>query len=338
VLARAEYAAGAWDDAALHAQRAVDIAVDSELVLPAFVWDAPVAVAAARGDFALAEAHLAQAAMQASHCADRTAWLGVTRALIAVARGEPHDVLAALLPLQAIQPRAAIDEPGFWPWPDAYADALVSAGRLDEAAEFIASHLTLAAQRGRRSALARLSRSRAKLAAARGDVDAAQTDFLDALEHGRKLPMPYELALTRMAMGGFLRRAGHRNTAAEQLSEARVALATLGARPALERCERELEACGLVPRRRTVAAAPAQLTPTERSVARLVASGLSNRDVASQLVVSVKTVEYHLTRIYAKLGLRSRAALAARGRGGGDDPFGTPGAGTDRRPLGDPQG
>jgi DNA-binding NarL/FixJ family response regulator len=52
------------------------------------------------------------------------------------------------------------------------------------------------------------------------------------------------------------------------------------------------------------------LTPQERSVAGLVASGLTNREVASELVLSVKTVEVHLTRIYAKLGVKSRGELA----------------------------
>ena len=55
-----------------------------------------------------------------------------------------------------------------------------------------------------------------------------------------------------------------------------------------------------------------RLTPQELSVARLVASGLSNREVASELVLSVRTVESHLTRIYSKLGVSSRAQLAAR--------------------------
>ena len=57
------------------------------------------------------------------------------------------------------------------------------------------------------------------------------------------------------------------------------------------------------------------LTPQERSVARLVASGLANREVAAELLVSVKTVEVHLTRIYAKLGVKSRAQLAVHVRG-----------------------
>ena len=80
---------------------------------------------------------------------------------------------------------------------------------------------------------------------------------------------------------------------------------------------RELAACGLAPGRRG-AAPRSWLTPPERSVARLVATGRSNRDVAAELMVSVKTVEFHLTRIYARLGVRSRGQLAALVASGGD--------------------
>ncbi len=58
----------------------------------------------------------------------------------------------------------------------------------------------------------------------------------------------------------------------------------------------------------------AELTPQEEAVTSLVARGLSNREVAAELFISPKTVQYHLTRIYAKLGLRSRAELAASRR------------------------
>jgi DNA-binding NarL/FixJ family response regulator len=124
--------------------------------------------------------------------------------------------------------------------------------------------------------------------------------------------MPYEEALIELAYAQFLRRQRRRREATARLSEARARLAELGARPALERCERELAACGH-------ATAPEHdgagtLTPQERAVARLVASGLGNRRVAEELMVSVRTVETHLTRIYGKLGVTSRAELAARFR------------------------
>ncbi len=122
--------------------------------------------------------------------------------------------------------------------------------------------------------------------------------------------MPYERALIEFAHGQFLRRNGRRRAASEQLTRARETFAALEARPALERCERELVACGLKPTRRGSDEQP-DLTPQEQAVARLVATGRTNREVAAELLLSVKTVEVHLTRIYAKLGVSSRSQLAA---------------------------
>jgi DNA-binding NarL/FixJ family response regulator len=77
------------------------------------------------------------------------------------------------------------------------------------------------------------------------------------------------------------------------------------------RVNQELAACGLTPRARNDAGPP-ELTPTEEVVAGLVAEGLTNREVAATLSVSVKTVESHLSRVFNKLGVRSRTELAAR--------------------------
>ena len=86
------------------------------------------------------------------------------------------------------------------------------------------------------------------------------------------------------------------------------------ARPFLERCERELIACGLAPSKRRDFD-PSRLTAQELAVARLVAGGMSNRQVAAELFISIKTVQFHLTNIYAKLGVGSRMELAAQFRG-----------------------
>ena len=96
----------------------------------------------------------------------------------------------------------------------------------------------------------------------------------------------------------------------ERLQAAHDRFAALGARPYVERCERELSASGLAPAKRH-AFDPSRLTAQELAVAQLVARGLSNRQVASELFVSVKTVQFHLTRIYSKLRVSSRGELAA---------------------------
>ena len=99
------------------------------------------------------------------------------------------------------------------------------------------------------------------------------------------------------------------------LGEAARRLDALGAAPWAARCVRELDACGLRPRRRGAGApllGDAALTAQERLVAHLVAGGRTNREVAAELVITTKTVEHHIGRVYAKLGLRSRSELAAR--------------------------
>ena len=125
--------------------------------------------------------------------------------------------------------------------------------------------------------------------------------------------MPFQRALLELAYGQVLRRAGQRRAAAHQLQAARDRLAGLQARPYLERCERELAACGLAPAKRSDFD-PSRLTAQESAVARLVALGMGNRQVASELFVSIKTVQFHLTHIYAKLGISTRAELAAQFR------------------------
>jgi DNA-binding CsgD family transcriptional regulator len=121
--------------------------------------------------------------------------------------------------------------------------------------------------------------------------------------------MPFERALAEDAYGRFLRRAGERRQAATHLQSARATYVGLDCHPFLEYCDRELAACGL-PGQRT-ARRHLGLTPQELAVARLVAAGRTNRDTATELVVSVKTVEYHLGNVFAKLGVTSRSQLVA---------------------------
>ena len=111
------------------------------------------------------------------------------------------------------------------------------------------------------------------------------------------------------AYGQTLRRAGRRAQADAVVSAARESYAALGARTYVERCDRELAAGGVNVVR--VHRHFDELTPQEEAVATLVARGRTNKEVAAELFLSVKTVQYHLTRTYAKLGVRSRSELAA---------------------------
>lgn len=123
-------------------------------------------------------------------------------------------------------------------------------------------------------------------------------------------PARYELARSLVEYGAALRRAGQRRAAREPLSEALELADRCGARRTAARAREELLATGARPRRAARSGADA-LTPSERRVCKLVADGLSNRDVAQALFVTVRTVEGHLTQAYMKLDIARREQLAA---------------------------
>ncbi len=118
--------------------------------------------------------------------------------------------------------------------------------------------------------------------------------------------MPFERARTLLALGSTRRRAKRRRAARESLDEALAIFEELGARLWSEKAREELARIGGRPK------PTGDLTPTERRVAALVAEGRSNKEAAAALFVTVKTVESNLSRVYAKLGVRSRAELAHR--------------------------
>ena len=313
-LSQAGFAMGAWDEAAADAERAVSLLDESGLEwLRPLARYAAVLVPAARGEWETAEEHLRAGAAQGGDYELMVVAAALARAEVAAARGEHDGVLRALEPVLALESRAGVDEPGFWPWQDLYADALISAGRLAEADELLGPHEKRASIRGRASMVARLARVRGRLEAARGQPAEAEQAFECALAALEAQPLPFQRAQVELAYGQTLRRSGQRRAAAAQLQAARDRFSELRAAPYLERCERELRGCGLAPAKRSEFD-PAKLTAQEQAVARLVAVGMSNRQVAADLFVSVKTVQFHLTHIYAKLGIGSRSELAAQFR------------------------
>jgi DNA-binding CsgD family transcriptional regulator/tetratricopeptide (TPR) repeat protein len=308
-LGTAEYYSGAWDDAILHAERALLIYTESERPFKAFNPSAMVAVSAARGDWVRAEQHTREATTQPLDYEMAILNTAMASAQLAAGRADHHDVMSALQPVLGLSRRRSVDELGFWPWQDLYADALVSLDRAADADAFLRPHEQVASARGRRSMTARLARVRGRVEAAEGRPEAAEAAFVNGLNCIEQLAMPFEQARIQLAYGSFLRRLGSRRTAAAQLLAAQASLIELGAKPYLERCERELRACGLTPRKRRDQDR-IRLTPQELSVARLVASGLTNREVAAELILSTKTIEFHLSQIFNKFDITSRRQIA----------------------------
>jgi DNA-binding NarL/FixJ family response regulator len=117
-----------------------------------------------------------------------------------------------------------------------------------------------------------------------------------------------ELGRAYLLYGEWLRRENRRTDAREQLRTAHQMLAAMGAGGFAERAARELRATGERVRNRTTDA-PSQLTAREAQIARLAGDGLSNPEIAAQLFMSPRTVEYHLHKVFTKLNISSRNQL-----------------------------
>ena len=186
-------------------------------------------------------------------------------------------------------------------------EALVAAGNLEDARDIIGRYRERAKRLGRPMNLAPAARCASLLAAAEGNLAAARVAIDEALAHHADPLVPFSRARSLLVAGQIARRLGERRAARHALDEARATFAHLGSPLWLARADREL---ARIPIRR--AAARDGLTPTEERIASLVRRGLTNREVAAEVFVTTKTVEANLTRIYAKLGVRSRAELAAQ--------------------------
>jgi DNA-binding CsgD family transcriptional regulator len=134
--------------------------------------------------------------------------------------------------------------------------------------------------------------------------------FENALKEHVPAAYPWETARTHLAYGERLRRAGRRVDARAQLRRALEIFERLGAAVWAERARQELTATGETVRSRPGATNVERLTPQEYQVARAVARGATNRQAASALFLSAKTIEFHLGNVYRKLGVRSRTELA----------------------------
>lgn len=227
------------------------------------------------------------------------------RGLLALGEGRPAEAVLELEPLA----RSAPGAPWIVMWEGDLVEALLATGRREEAMALLGR----LDERGTwRSGRAGAVRERlAGLLVADTDVPGALAHLRRAAESSAAAGAELGRARALLAEGRVLRRARRRREAAVALEDARLSFTAIGAQPWARAAAAELAASG-----GNVGAGPgdppAVLTPQELQVARLVAAGATNKEVADQLFVSVRTVESHLGRVYRKLGVRSRGALAAR--------------------------
>ena len=262
-------------------------------------------VEAYRGD---ADATRAAAAEAAEICARFEAtnpmlWVSAALGVLELSLGDPAAAWAALEPVAAAiagrpdgEPLALVLGPAI--------EALVALGELDDAARLHARLEREAIRHDRAWPRAESLRCEALLLAARGDLAAAHEATERALAVHDGIHAPLERARTLLVQGQIARRRKQKRAAGVAFDAALALFEPLGARQWAQRTRDEAARLG---RRRQT-----DLTASEGRVAQLVAQGLSNKEVASALFVTVHTVEVHLSHAYAKLGVRSRTQLAGR--------------------------
>jgi DNA-binding CsgD family transcriptional regulator len=300
---------GDWPHALSCTDEAREIAADAERQGDvAIVLATRSIVEAHLGSFDEARAHLDETGGAAKHAKGLSDTYPVLRtygaSLLSLLAGEPSDAADLLEPMMAALLARGLVEPGYHPWFPTCLEALIQAERVDEA-EILCERLEATAVRFERHwPRAVCAHARGSIAAARGDVSGALKHVERAAEFHENTGRPFDRACTLLLQGQLLRRAKQRRRARESLEAALAEFARLGAAPWATKAQAELARLGGRP--------PARgLTPTEERLASLVAAGRSNKQIASELFVTVRTVETNLSRIYAKLGLHSRGELTA---------------------------
>jgi DNA-binding CsgD family transcriptional regulator/tetratricopeptide (TPR) repeat protein len=307
-LAHAELRAGSLAAAARYAdigyELAAQIAGDQNLGMScaartltlACAGDAPGARAVASEGIAAARA--AQDRFFEVHLRSAVAFLEVSLGNYA----EAADITAGLPEMVAAM---EVREPGIFPFAPDRIEALAALGILDEARAMTSEWEARGTELGRPRVLATAARCRALCHAAAADLGAAQAAAVHALTEHQQFQAPLELGRTLLVYGQILRRLKKKSEARAVLEHAKSVFAEVGAPLWVGRAQAELSRIG------GRAPSPLDLTASERKVAEVVAVGATNREVADQLFLSVSTVEATLSRVYRKLGVRSRTEMAS---------------------------
>lgn len=310
-LARALFIVGDWDEALVHARATEALVADdrhswirgrAEFVLGT--------VAASRGQWDAAEHYLTMVERAVTGATDPT-WsellARVHRSALCRARGDPAGVIAALSPL-ATDERIVISQMAMITWWPILIEGLIEAGETDRAAtelERLGRHVdSVKVDIG-----GQLTGLQARLAAATGDPDGAAGLFETAIGTIRPDDGLIDRGLLRHRYGRLLHARGNRRDAVGHLRAAHELFSGVGAEPYLRAVAHDLASCGI---RTATTQSPLDFTEREQDVVALVRKGMTNREIAAEMYVSEKAVEYHLRNVYGKLGISSRRELRRR--------------------------
>ena len=305
-LAQVEARAGNWDAAARHATEAYEIDAEGGCSAGQGHMLFPVAlVAALKGEV---EAARSAAERGFSQCLSNEDLLDASchrwvLGFLELSLSDPSAAMKHLQPSIEYLRALGAAEPGIIPCvPDAI-EALVALGDLGYANALLEEHRRKARAQDRPWALATAARCHGLLAAAGGDFPEAIRALDRAVDHHEDLSQPFDLGRTMLVAGEVNRRGKRKRAARLAFQRALELFEEVGAPLWKGKAEAGLSRTGVR------VAEPASLSPTERRIAVMVAEGRTNREVADALFVSVKTVESNLSRVYRKLGVRSRAEL-----------------------------
>ncbi len=260
-------------------------------------------VDALRGAEGLMHTHLdeQQELVAASGPTRITANVAYAEGLLELGLGRPSEALERLLvPVNTVRPQS--NPVAVRAVPDAV-EAAMRAQRLDAVAEQFARFESWVERFPNPTRLALLARCRALL-----DESGAERHWIDAAALAGSLP-PFDRARSELLYGEWLRRNRRRTDARVHLRRALDDFEQLRVMPWAERARAELRASGETARRRDPSTRE-QLTPQELHIAGLAADGLTNPEIAAQLFLSPRTIDYHLRKVFTKLGISSRAELA----------------------------
>ena len=307
-LALAQYLAGAWDDVLLTAEQGFSAAAirPRHFELP-LLHLAAGCVPASRGAAEEAERHdrLAEEAAASVDYGQERVYAGMARALVCQAAGDYLGMADALEPWRDDSALDGRSRAYAVLWRPLLVEGLAGSGQREQAIAVLGQLRTDSGQ------VSYLIPALAWLEGWLAEQRGATEEALAIYARGADTPgpgSPVHTARLLLAHGRLLRRTGQRRPAVERLRRAGELYQALRARPFTAQVEEELAACHL-PGSPAMKHSVLELTSRETEVAHLVGKGLSNPEIAAELFVSRKAVEYHLGNIYAKCGLRGRQEL-----------------------------